>query len=277
VASLRVSRDEAASVIDEQIAAGEGLIQELESSVRDELAYDAWKLRRSRWESFTCEALNHVYNDDEVAANEFTTVMSHMVYVGHHDWTGYARGRLQDTKNGVNTLLSIKERLRFTEAPPAAGAATLDRVPEELGPAVIFLVHGRNKSVREEVARFLEKAGEHEVVILDEQASRGRTLIEKFEKHAGEAKYAVVLLTGDDEGGAKGEAQRSRARQNVVFELGFFFGRLGREHVTVLYEADVEKPSDVDGLVYVSLSDDWRRLLARELRDAGLAFDLNRA
>lgn len=276
MASLRVPRDAASSVIDEQIAAGEGLIRELESSVHDELAYDAWKLKRRRWESFTCEALNHVYDDDGVAAKEFTGVMRHVVYVAYNDWTGYARGHFQDTRNGVNTLLSLKERLRFTDEPPAIGAATIDPVPAELGPTVIFLVHGRNKGIREEVARFLEKVGEHGVVILDEQASRGRTLIEKFEKHAGNAKYAVVLLTGDDESSAKGEAQRPRARQNVVFELGFFFGKLGREHVTVLYEADVEKPSDVDGLVYVSLSDDWRRLLVRELRDAGLDFDLNR-
>jgi predicted nucleotide-binding protein len=121
-----------------------------------------------------------------------------------------------------------------------------------MGSAVIFLVHGRNKGIREEVARFLEKAGpDHEVVILDEQASRGKTLIEKLEAHAGAAKYAVVLLTGDDVGAPKDEQskQHPRARQNVVFELGFFFGKLGREHVTVLFEADVEKPSDVEGLV----------------------------
>jgi len=139
---------------------------------------------------------------------EFTGAMSHMVCVGHNDWTGYARERFQDTRNGANTLLSLKERLRFTDEPPAIGAATIDPVPEELGSAVIFLVHGRNKGIREEVARFLEKTGEHEVVILNEQASSGRTLIEKFETRAGNARYAVVLLTGDDEGGAKGEAQR---------------------------------------------------------------------
>jgi predicted nucleotide-binding protein len=149
-----------------------------------------------------------------------------------------------------------------------------------LGPGVIFLVHGSDTEARERVARFLEKTGHPKVTILDEQTNRGRTLIEKFEEHAGQASYAVVLLTADDVGGPKGaESQRARARQNVVFELGFFVGRIGRERVTVMVRPEVERPSDIDGLAYVLLDDTggWREKLVRELRAAGLDVDSARA
>ncbi len=140
---------------------------------------------------------------------------------------------------------------------------------------------GRDMAARVEVARFLEKAGSHKVVVLDEQANQGRTLIEKFEAHASQANYAVILLTGDDVGGTKAPEGpvRPRARQNVVFELGFFFGSVGRERVAVLYEPDVEKPSDIGGLVYIALDPTgaWKGSIVKELRAAGLDFDANTA
>lgn len=70
-----------------------------------------------------------------------------------------------------------------------------------------------------------------------------------------------------------------RARQNVVFELGYFTGRLGRKMVCTLYEEGVETPSDYHGIVYIPLDSagTWRILLARELKAAGFEIDLNRA
>jgi predicted nucleotide-binding protein len=145
----------------------------------------------------------------------------------------------------------------------------------------VFLVHGRNVGQRETVARFVERLGP-EVVLLDEKAGESRTVIESFERHASEVGYAVALLTGDDVGGLRGtdvERQRSRARQNVIFELGFFIGSLGRGRVCLLYEDGVEIPSDSNGMLYVKLDDQgaWRLSLARELKTAGLEVDLNRA
>lgn len=80
-------------------------------------------------------------------------------------------------------------------------------------------------------------------VVLHEQANAGRTLIEKFEQHAKAVELAIVLLTADDEGGTAGTGTyRPRARQNVVFELGFFSGALGRGRVCVLYEKELSCP-----------------------------------
>jgi predicted nucleotide-binding protein len=102
---------------------------------------------------------------------------------------------------------------------------------------------------------------------------------EKFEDHSGDAVFAVVLLTGDDEGGIRaGTNKQPRGRQNVIFELGFFFGKLGRRRVSVVLEENVEKPSDIDGLVYITFDDAgaWKQALARELEAAGISVNRSR-
>jgi Predicted nucleotide-binding protein containing TIR-like domain len=66
-----------------------------------------------------------------------------------------------------------------------------------------------------------------------------------------------------------------RARQNVVFELGFFIGKLGRANVAALMAPAVEKPSDFDGIAYIpySAGSSWKTELARELHHAKVRFD----
>jgi len=143
----------------------------------------------------------------------------------------------------------------------------------------IFAIHGHDESARETVARFLEKL-ELEPVILHEQPNKGRTIIEKFEEHA-DVRFAVVLLTPDDVGAVKDRKSdhRPRARQNVVFEFGYFIGRLGRERVCALAKGDIERPSDSDGILYVPLDDNdgWKMRLLRELNAAGFVVDANLA
>lgn len=122
------------------------------------------------------------------------------------------------------------------------------------------------------VARFLERI-DFQVIILHEQANRGRTVMEKVEAH-GDVSFAVVLLTPDDEGGKKQEVPQPRARQNVILELGYFIGRLGRSDVCALVRGNLELPSDFAGVVYESMDrDGWRNALARELEDAGFEID----
>ena len=115
-----------------------------------------------------------------------------------------------------------------------------------------------------------------------EQASEGRTLIEKFERHSEAVAFAVVLLTAEDRGGladADPGTYLPRARQNVILELGYFVGTLKRRGVCVLHEPGVEIPSDFHGVVYVPLDPGgaWRLLLAKEMKAAGLDIDLNKA
>jgi Predicted nucleotide-binding protein containing TIR-like domain len=140
----------------------------------------------------------------------------------------------------------------------------------------IFIVHGHDEGAREAVARFLFQLG-LEPIILHEQANRGRTVIEKVEAN-GDVSFAVVLLTPDDEGCVKGGKPEPRARQNVLLELGYFIGRLGRENVCALKRGAVEIPSDFAGVVWEPMDNGngWKQSLGRELQAAGHSIDWNK-
>jgi len=142
---------------------------------------------------------------------------------------------------------------------------------------LVFVVHGHELGLKESVARFLEKL-DLKPIILHEQANRGRTVIEKFEEHSDVA-FAVVLLTPDDTGGSRQGGQSPRARQNVILELGYFIGKLGRSRVCALHVGGVELPSDIHGVLYLpaDATEKWKIDLAREISAAGITVDLNRA
>lgn len=140
----------------------------------------------------------------------------------------------------------------------------------------IFLVHGHNNELKETVARFLEKI-KLIPIILHEQVNAGRTIIEKFEEHS-KTGFAVILITNDDFGGKVGEeSPQPRARQNVIFEHGYFLGKLGRSKVCALHMNGVELPSDLSGVLYIPLDDEgaWKFKLAKEIRESGIEVDMN--
>jgi predicted nucleotide-binding protein len=138
----------------------------------------------------------------------------------------------------------------------------------------VFIVHGHDDGLKNEVALFLTRLSLIPI-ILHEQTGKGRTLIEKLEAHAS-VPYAVVLLTPDDLGGKELNSLNPRARQNVVLELGYFYGRLTREYVCCLNKG-VEIPSDSLGIEYVPYDSAgaWKIKLARELSEA-FEIDMNR-
>jgi predicted nucleotide-binding protein len=141
----------------------------------------------------------------------------------------------------------------------------------------VFVVHGHDREAKLEVARFLEKA-EFKPVILEEQASASRTIIEQIEADS-DVDFAVVLLTPDDEGCKKGEVPKPRARQNVLLELGYFMGLLGRAKVCALRRGDPDIPSDFAGVFYKPFDDRgaWKQALGKELQTAGFHIDWSKA
>ncbi|HUY47086.1 MAG TPA: nucleotide-binding protein [Streptosporangiaceae bacterium] len=143
----------------------------------------------------------------------------------------------------------------------------------------IFVVHGHDAHLKEVVARFIERLG-FTAIIIAEQPSAGRTLIEQVEQYS-DVEYAVVLLTPDDiPATSDSHPEAARARQNVVFELGFFVGRLGRSRVHCLRKGNTQIFSDIDGVIWTPADDpgtDWRIRLAQEMSAAGLPVDLNKA
>ncbi len=143
----------------------------------------------------------------------------------------------------------------------------------------VFVVHGHDHGMKETVARFLELI-DLEPVILHEQANEGRTIIEKFEDYS-DVSYAIVLLTPDDLGRpSEGDIEPSpRARQNVIFEFGYFIGKLGRDRVCGLKRGNVEILSDYSGVLYIDFdaSGTWKLLLIKEMKAVGFEIDANKA
>ena len=138
----------------------------------------------------------------------------------------------------------------------------------------VFVVHGHDEALKEKVARLLEKQG-LEAIILSEQANKGKTIIEKFEENS-DVGAAICLFTGDDIGKEKSEAvEKQRARQNVVYEAGYFMGKLGRERVIMLVDNGIELPSDLQGVVYTE-SESWKTEVLQELQSIGYEIDFNK-
>ena len=143
----------------------------------------------------------------------------------------------------------------------------------------VFIVHGHDHETRDDVSKFVSNWG-LTATILDKQANKGRTIIEKFEDCADEASFAIVLLTPDDVGASvKDKAHlKYRARQNVIYEWGYFSGSIGRERVCILYKGNLELPSDTQGVVYVRMDDngEWKQSIVREMETVGLLIDANK-
>lgn len=138
----------------------------------------------------------------------------------------------------------------------------------------VFVVHGHNEGINQEVARTIERLG-LEAIILREQTNSSQTIIEKFESYARKVGFAVILLTADDK--IEGETN-FRARQNVIFEMGYFMGALGRSHVFCILQEKVEKPGDIDGVIYTPFDQAgaWKISLIKELRECGYNVDANK-
>jgi predicted nucleotide-binding protein len=175
--------------------------------------------------------------------------------------------RMKDRLRGVSEALTLNTNIGKFVRPVTLPTQKSRKV---------FVVHGHNQKYREELCRVLEKLN-LDPIVLHEQPDQGRTIIEKFEVHS-DVMFAVVLLTADDVGRANAATDSMpRARQNVILELGYFLGKLGRDRVCALYENGVEIPSDYAGVLYKHLDNagKWKYDLGKELTAAGLTVDLN--
>ena len=242
-----------------------------------ELSYDSPQFKE--WQENTKTTMFHVFSEkperlesfreiDFFSANLFATnsqdQKAYLIDLGSAE--AFLEARINEVK--VYRPDDDEEKAAVSPAPQRNKAAKK-----------VFIVHGRNEAAKEKVARFLEKLGvEH--IILDEQPGQNDPIIQKFEKYAAQVGFAIVLMTADDVGAEKEEKNnlKPRARQNVILELGFFMGRLGRDRVCSLVEEGVDNPSDYAGVEYVPLdAGAWKLKLIRELQAAGFNVDANLA
>lgn len=227
--------------------------------------FEAWKRK-------TEVTLRTVLGEESPLVRSFSKVSyTPRIYGSGMDTSGY---RPAGVRRAIAILSAAKEELSLrdellntvdAEPPLAAGKNDL-----------VFIVHGRDDRRKLDFARTIHALTGTEPTVLHEQPNGGQVLIEKFETSAGRAGFAVVLLTADDFGRANtDDSEEPRARQNVVFEMGFFFGALGRDRVAVFLDEGVEEPGDVRGIVYTAIdpAGAWKIALARELDAAGLTID----
>jgi len=145
---------------------------------------------------------------------------------------------LQDIATTVNRLLGVADT---AEEP------------------TVFIVHGHNDELKLQLKNYLQNViGLPEPIILHEKPSMGKTIIEKFEEYAFRSNLAFVLLTPDDRMAVSTDTElvKRQARQNVIFEMGFFIGALGRRtgRVLLLHSGPLDLPSDLSGVIYIDIS-----------------------
>jgi predicted nucleotide-binding protein len=271
-----VTRADAAEKIEAHLRRGRELREALRNqTIRSFNELDEAQMAMWRWSERTQSLLEGLFDNRSVADS---TRMIPIGGISERDPLPQGIAWVyKEWGDHLNAVQSVLERLdTYQELPMETTPMAASPIRKSASQAV-FIVHGHNDGAKDAVARLLERLG-LKYTILHEQANRGQTIIEKFERHA-EAAFAVVLLTPDDVGASKDKQDhlQPRARQNVIFELGFFYAKLGRENVCALYK-DIEPPSDISGILYtpMDLHGQWRYKLAQELDAAGLEVDMNR-
>jgi predicted nucleotide-binding protein len=271
---LTVPRAQLEEALNQRIQ--EGILLE-HRAIQSEKELDEARADYYTWTEYNETLLHRSFTTDEVAARYKSSGGAFMIY--DKSLAQEIEEFREDVRMYARRLKSVLEQLPlYDDELPAPGAAPT-RLEGSTG-TTIFLVHGHAEAQKLAIHGFLRQVTTLDVVILHDQASEGRTIIEKFEDHAGSAAFAVVILTGDDEGRLRGgdeepPALQPRARQNVIFEFGFFVAALGRKRVAILHDEGAELPSDIDGLLYIPLdpAGGWKLLLARELDAAQIQVD----
>lgn len=194
-----------------------------------------------------------------------------------------------EQKESITKLVAYMQGFidRIDLIPCNATSAITEKSKVEASADKVFIVHGHGELIKVTVARTLEQLG-LKPIILHEQEDYGNTIIEKFESNATDIGFAIVLLTADDMGISRKDIEKSntenrepkaskRARQNVVFEMGYFMGKLDRAHVFLLLEDGVEKPGDLDGIVYTLIDSEgmWKIKLAKRLKAVGYKVNID--
>jgi predicted nucleotide-binding protein len=275
---LLVSHDDAAVKVRDRIERGKELLRRPVTNWEqiEETRKDFYT-----WNSYNAELVKRLFTNDTLS-QEYSYIGPFFVGGGTPTLAEKVKDLRQDIDDDIHRLESIMARLELFPVNQSVennhSSAMKTSPPTKSIGKKAFVVHGHDEGARESVARFLEKLGIHPI-ILHEQASGGRTIIEKLEYYS-DVDFAVILLTPDDVGAEAKKADRlsPRARQNVVLELGYFIAKLGRSNVCALHRGSIELPSDYLGVIYVSMDDTgWRILLAKELRQAGFSIDLNTA
>jgi predicted nucleotide-binding protein len=220
--------------------------------------------------------ITELFSDDE--AKQFRRNVTGIAFAGGVE---DPRRELEDYRDHLARCIAqlnvYKERIEnfWPDDVTVAGNGPEDSAPI---PSVtgkdIFIVYGHDESAKYSVAYYLTSRLGLKPVMFDDNPDESMTIIEKLEDLSKTVGYAIILLTPDDVGALQGADTpgNPRARQNVVLELGYFLGRLGRKRVCILRKGAVEIPSDLHGVLYKDMdpSGGWQAKLRQELEKANI-------
>ena len=206
--------------------------------------------------------INNAFDNPDIKIKEFDNYVNSFFVVAGEKKTSQQKNKeyhrnLSEMKTMLKSYGEELEMLRYNA----------DQV--SYNSKQVFIVHGHDSSAKNELARIIDHEFKLESIVLHEHPDKGRTIMEKLEHVSKIPGYAFALLTPDDLGATripneniehfnnpdmKITGQKTqfkyRARQNVILELGYFIGLLGRDRVCCLYKQAVELPSDISGVLY---------------------------
>lgn len=274
---LKISKEEFRGKIAERIQKGEELIN-LQTQTVSQL--EEAKRGYSSWDDYNSELLKQSFNNEvNEYRKEYNTVNFYYSMGNNYSRKPEPQIFREKLQNKITELRQLEAKIDLMKSEvfdQSLSRNVRSAITDTEINTDIFIVHGHNNEIKSEVARLSDKIGLNPI-ILHEQANGGKTIIEKFEQHSNVG-FAIILLTDDDLGKTKTEEDlHTRARQNVILELGYFIGKLGRERICPLYVKGVELPNDLSGILYTDIDEvgHWKYKLAKELKEAGYNIDMN--
>ena len=139
----------------------------------------------------------------------------------------------------------------------------------------IFIVYGHDKLALRSAESLIYELGLKPIKVTPGE-SEGGYVFSTIERLAKECCFSLVLLTPDDEGKSKSEEDyKDRARQNIIFEWGYFNGVYGKKHVCAAAKEGVEKPSDMEGIFYYTFKDEVNEIkeeFVKRLKSCGIKY-----
>ncbi|SDH83425.1 TIR domain-containing protein [Mucilaginibacter gossypii] len=269
---LNISNHEFESKIDQRIKLGTDLV------LRNIISQDELALLQTdytSWNGYNNEYLKQSFDNPQ---NEYRKSYADAGYTFIGQMGDVPGNPILTLKNLINyKLTNLKDLKDKSELIKSEINTTSSQQINALSKTHVFIVHGRDEIAKLQAARLIEKLG-FTPIILHEQSSAGKTIIEKIESYSNVG-FGIVLYTACDMGAVQGEEAnlKSRARQNVVFEHGFLIGKIGRKNVCALVKGDIETPNDISGVVYIDMNNArWEVDVAKELKESGYNVDMNK-
>lgn len=250
------------------------LFEHLDNEVKDNLIFTKYQSKRAKWLNWLENSSLRIPTNFEEAKSLIYHLYRTIAEQGEHGNSIpseiFYHPTMDSSIDEFNSQFMdyLQQVLQdIVNANPEIETDKIDKVKGD----TVFIIHGQDSELKVEVQLLLTRGGVNNIV-LHEQPDKGRTIIDKLVEESYNSHYAIALLSPDD----KLENGNSRARQNVILEIGYFIGRLGKERVRLLKKGDIEIPSDLQGILYENYdkSGAWKIKICKELIAVGIYVDM---